>query len=126
MNAPDEIRIASLELEACVGVPDDERAKPQRLTVSLTIVPARDFAGLDDDITRTVDYAAVTAAIRALAAARPRRLIETLAEEIAQLVLERFGCRHVDLELRKYILPETEYVAVRLRRTKSPLSPRSP
>lgn len=126
MNAPDEIRLASLELQACVGVPDDERAKPQRLTVSLTMVPANNFSGMDDEVARTVDYAAVASAIRNLAAARPRRLIETLAEEIAQLVLERFACRHVALELRKYILPETEYVAVRLRRTKFPLPPRSP
>jgi len=126
MNAPDEIRIASLELQACLGVPDAERAKPQRLTVSLTIVPAHDFSAMDDDISRTVDYAAVATVIRELAAARPRRLIETLAGEIADAVLDQFACRHVALELRKYILPETEYVAVRLRRTKFPLPPRSP
>lgn len=41
MNPPDEIRIASLELRAHVGVPAAERKKAQRLTVSLTMVPAR-------------------------------------------------------------------------------------
>lgn len=126
MNEPDEICIAALELQACVGVPDDERSKPQRLTVSLTMVPAQDFTGLADDLARTVDYAAVALAIRELASVRPRRLIETLAEEIAQLVLARFACRHVTLELRKFILPETEYVAVRLRRGLCPPPPRSP
>ncbi len=126
MNAPDEIRIASLELLARVGVPDAEREQPQRLTVSLTMVPANEFGAMDDDVARTVDYATVATVIRELAAARPRRLIETLASEIADAVLERFACRHVALELRKYILPETEYVAVRLRRTKFPLPPRSP
>lgn len=126
MNAPDEIRIASLELQACIGVPDAERAKPQRLTVSLTMVPANEFGAMDDDVAHTVDYAAVASAIRAVASARPRRLIETLAEDIAQAVLDQFACRHVALELRKYILPETEYVAVRLRRTKFPFPPRSP
>ena len=126
MNAPDEIRIASLELQACVGVPDAERSTPQRLTVSLTMVPRNDFSVMADDVARTVDYAAVAATIREMAAARPRRLLETLAGEIADVVLERFACRHVALELRKYILPETEYVAVRLRRSKSPLSSPSP
>lgn len=126
MNAPDEIRIATLELLARIGVPDAEREKPQRLTVSLTMEPVNDFTALNDDLARTLDYASVAAAIRELAAARPRRLIETLAEEIAQLVLSRFQCRHVAIELRKYILPETEYVSVRLRRTKFPHPSRTP
>lgn len=125
MNPPDEIRIASLELQAHIGVPAAERKKVQRLTVSLTMVPEHDFAAMDDDVARTIDYAAVAKSIRELAAARPRKLIETLAEEIAELVLEKFVCRHVALELRKYVLPDTEYVAVRLRRTKFPPSPRN-
>ncbi len=126
MNAPDEIRIASLELRAHVGVPAAERKKAQRLTVSLTMVPVHEFGAMDDDVVNTIDYAAVAKAIRKLAAERPRKLIETLAEEIAELVLDQFVCRHVALELRKYVLPETEYVAVRLRRTKFPPSPRKP
>src|SRR5882757_10548191 len=123
MNAPDEIRIASLELRAHIGVRESERKKPQRLTVSLTMVPVLAFGAMEDDVAKTIDYAAVAKAIRELAAERPRKLIETLAEEIAELVLVQFVCQHVALELRKYILPETEYVAVRLRRTKFPPSP---
>ncbi len=125
MNALDEIRIASLELRAHIGVPAAERKKAQRLTVSLTMVPVHQFGAMDDDVVNTIDYAAVAKAIRKLAAERPRKLIETLAEEIAELVLDRFVCRHVALELRKYVLPETEYVAVRLRRTKFPPSTRN-
>jgi 7,8-dihydroneopterin aldolase/epimerase/oxygenase len=92
MNPPDEIRIASLELRAHVGVPAAERKKAQRLTVfPLTMVPVHEFGAMDDDVARTIDYAAVAKAIRALAAERPRKLIETLAEEIAQLVLDDFA-----------------------------------
>ena len=91
MNPPDEIRIASLELRAHVGVPAAERKKAQRLTVSLTMVPVHEFGAMDDDVARTIVSAAVAKAIRALAAERPRKLIETLAEEIAQLVLDDFA-----------------------------------
>ena len=45
MNPPDEIRIASLELRAHVGVPAAERKKAQRLTVSLTMVTRRFCVG---------------------------------------------------------------------------------
>jgi FolB domain-containing protein len=124
MNPPDEIRIASLELQAHIGVTPAERKKPQRLTVSLTMVPVHEFGAMDDDVAKTIDYAAVSKAIQELATEKPRKLIETLAEDIAELVLDDFVCRHVALELRKYVMKDTEYVAVRLRRTKFPPSPR--
>jgi dihydroneopterin aldolase len=120
MSTADEIHIASLELSACVGVPDEERARPQRLTVSLTLRAASGFSDLDERLKRTIDYAAVCASVQDLARARPRRLIETLAEEIALGVLAGFAqCVSVDVELRKYILPDTDYVAVRLSRSQA-------
>ncbi len=117
--AGDQIHIAGLELPVRIGVTSKERTLPQRLTVSLTIHPRRPFDGLEDRIENTVDYSEVCQALRELAAAgRERRLIETFALEIAETVLSRFGgCAAVDVELRKYVLPDTEYVAVRLSRT---------
>ncbi|MDD5350845.1 MAG: dihydroneopterin aldolase [Chthoniobacteraceae bacterium] len=113
---PDQIHIEALEVRAPIGVPEAERAEPQRLTVTLTLEPRADFRALDDRIEATVDYAAVCEAIQALAAARPRRLIETLAEEIASALLEGYPLRRVEVEVRKFILPETAYVAVRVAR----------
>jgi dihydroneopterin aldolase len=52
-----------------------------------------------------------------VAAAKPRRLIETLAAELAQVVLEEFAAAQVQITLRKRILPQTDHVAVRLVRT---------
>ena len=112
----DTIVIEQLELSAHVGVPDAERVKAQRLTVNLRLEVARGFHDLGDDIANTVDYFAVCETIKALAAERPRRLIETLAEEIASAVLRDFAVAAVEVELRKFILPETAFVAVRLRR----------
>ena len=117
MNSmPDLIHLQALELSAYIGVPDDERTAPQRLTLNLTMEPLQDFRDLKDDISRTVDYYAVAKAVQALARERPRKLIETLVEEIASVVLSRFAVAAVDVELRKYILPDTAFVAVRIRR----------
>ena len=113
----DEIHIEQLELSACIGVPDEERAEPQRLTVSLTLTPRKGFAELGDDLANTIDYFAVSRAVQKLAAAHSRKLIETLGEEIAAGILSDFPVARVDLELRKYILPDTAYVAIRLSRT---------
>lgn len=113
---PDAIRIEQLELSCFIGVPDAERAAPQRLTVSLVLEPLRGFQGLGDDIAQTVDYFTVCEVVKTLSLDHPRRLIETLAEEIATTLLSRFPLAAVEVELRKFILPDTAFVAVRLRR----------
>ena len=113
---PDLIHIEALEVRSCIGVPEEERAAPQRLTVTLTLEPNADFRALGDRIEATVDYAAVCEAVKALAAERPRRLVETLAEEIAGALLGRFAIRRVAVEVRKFILPETDCVAIRIER----------
>ena len=115
-GSPDQIQVEDLELSARIGVTEAERAAPQRLTVSLALETARALTGLNDDLAQTVDYFRVCEAVKALAAERPRALVETLAEEIAGLVLRDFAVCGVTVELRKYILADTRWVAVRLRR----------
>jgi len=117
----DSIIVSQLEVLAHVGVPAAERGAAQRLTVSLRLVPARGLAGLGDEIGNTIDYATICAAVRHETEGRQRRLIETLAGDVAALLLERFPLRAVEVEVRKYILPGTEYVAVSIRREKSGL-----
>ena len=112
----DCILVSNLELSCHIGVPDEERRAAQRLTLNLRLVPLRSFSGLGDDLANTVDYFALTRRVRALASERPRRLIETLAEEIAGCILGEFAVLKVDVELRKYILADAEFVAVRVSR----------
>jgi dihydroneopterin aldolase len=112
----DEIVIRGLEVLAHIGAAEEERAQTQRLTISLRIVPVRGFAGVRDELAETVDYAAVFEAVKEEVRRTHRRLIETLAEELAAVVLRGFAVRAVEVEIRKYIFPETEYVAVSLRR----------
>ena len=113
---PDLILIDTLELSAHIGVPEEERQAPQRLTLHLALQPRRAFHDLGDDIANAVDYFAVAKSVQALVRERPRRLIETLAAEIAAHILQRFAVEAVEVELRKYILADTAFVAVKLRR----------
>jgi FolB domain-containing protein len=108
-----EIIIDSLRVKTWIGVPDEERSGAQEIEIDLCIRPPRNFAEMQDDITLTVDYAAVCQRVSELAAERPRRLIETLAREIGEVVLSEFGAASVEVEIRKFILPETRHVGVR-------------
>ena len=116
MNPLDEIRISALRLTTHIGVPEDERAASQVLVADITLRIAGRFEAMKDDIAATIDYAAVAARLQELAAERPRRLIETLAAEMAACVMEEFQAAGVSIELRKHILPGTDHVAVRLVR----------
>ncbi len=97
----DCIIVSGLEVMACVGVTEVEREGAQRLTISLWIEPERGLAGLGDDIAHTIDYAAVCDAARHEAEGKPRRLIETVAEDIAVVLLEGFPLRAVEVRIRR-------------------------
>ncbi|MDP9292421.1 MAG: dihydroneopterin aldolase [Verrucomicrobiota bacterium] len=112
----DAILIEQLELQARLGVTDAERANDQRITISLRLEPDFPFAAIKDDIRQTINYAKVCERVKAIVAARPRSLIETLAEEIASELLRDFPLRSIEIELRKYVLPDTKFVAVKIRR----------
>lgn len=112
----DEIRIAALRLTTYIGVPDEERAASQELEADIVIRVSTRFEGMNDDIGATIDYAAVAGRLQAVAMEKPRRLIETLAAEMAACVLGEFGAAGVTIDLRKRILPDTDHVAVRIVR----------
>lgn len=114
----DRIEIRRLRVSTFIGVPDEERAESQTLLVTIHMTPSQNFDGLADEISRTIDYYAVSLEIQALAAARPRRLIETLAVEIADHLLGRHPLERVAVSIEKHILPDTECVAVHLERAR--------
>ena len=114
--AGDVIRIEGIELLAHIGVPDDERYEPQRLTLNVAFWPGRSGSELNDDISRAVNYAAVCDEVGKFVPGRRDRLIETLADAIAAHLLTTFEIRRVTLELRKYILPNVEFVSVTVTR----------
>jgi len=110
------IEIRGLELKARVGVPDGERSHPQRLLFDLRFAANDQPPDLGDEISRTVDYHAVSVRVAAIVEERPRKLIETLADDLAASLRLEFALRWIEITIRKFILPNAEWVAVSLRR----------
>jgi dihydroneopterin aldolase len=79
------IIIKGLKIDAAVGVTDAERDRRQRLEVDAVITPRETFAAVADQIGRTVDYQAAADRIASLARSRPRCLIVTLANDLAEI-----------------------------------------
>lgn len=115
----DQIHIEQLEVFAHLGVPDDERASAQRLLFNITFWPVPQAPELRDEIARAVDYAAVCAETKTFVQARSDRLIETLADALANHLLGVFEMQRITIELRKFILPDVQFVSVTVTRERS-------
>ena len=84
--------------------------QPQRLSLNVTLWPK--VAELQDDIANTVNYSAVAEWVKEFVRRRDYKLIETLAEEVAAHLLAQFDLRKVEVEVRKFVLPDANYVSV--------------
>lgn len=112
----DTIIIEEIEVQFRVGVPEAERARPQRLLISVAMDVDLRSAAAADDLDQTVNYFEVYQAITGMGAGREWKLIETLAEEVAGLVLQQRRVGAVRVEVKKFILPNTRHVVVSIER----------
>jgi 7,8-dihydroneopterin aldolase/epimerase/oxygenase len=113
----DIIHICDLEVFYHVGVPDAERAHPQRLLLDIQMRSDFRKAAATDDLTATIDYFAVTQRLLKFGEARQWKLIEKLAEDLAQTILTEFHPTSVRVEIKKFIIPQTRHIAVIIERS---------
>ncbi len=112
----DKIIINDLEVFYRIGVPEEERATPQRLLISVEMTRDVSAAAATDDLTNTIDYYAVTRRLLGFGEGRSWKLLEKLASDIAGLILAEFTPDIVSVEVKKFIVSEARHVAVQLTR----------
>ncbi len=115
----DRIHIEQLEVSARVGVPEEERAALQRLTVSISLWPSHEARDLADKIQNTVNYSAVADETKQFVRSESFNLIETLADGLAKHLLKIFPTQKVTVEVRKFPLKDAKYVSAIVTRTAS-------
>ena len=110
------LSLVDLELLCHIGVPQEERAHPQKLLCTVTVpVPNLKKAAQTDNIQHTLNYFNLSQLLRKTAQAKERKLIETLAHDLAQVAFQHFPIPWIDLELKKFILPETRHISFQAR-----------
>jgi dihydroneopterin aldolase len=114
-----EIHIEQLEVVAHIGVPKEERATSQRLTVSISFWPYRQTRDLADKIDQTVNYSAVAQETKSFVRDQSISLIETLADRLATHLMKTFPMQKITVEVRKFALQDAKYVSARVTRTAS-------
>jgi dihydroneopterin aldolase len=83
------------------GVSEEERSEAQPFAVDVELRLDLEPAGRSDDLARTVDYAAVFAICRDVVEGTSVRLIEALAERLADGILGAFPAVEVVVRVRK-------------------------
>ena len=117
----DLVLIESLSVDTVIGVYAWERTISQRLLLDLELATDIRPAASNDDITQTLDYAAICERIARFAADHDVALVETFAERLAATLREEFGIAWLRLTVRKPgAVPAATAVGVRIERGTPP------
>ena len=114
----DTITIKDLGVLCKIGVPDEERAKPQRLLITVEMSGDFSQAATSDDIAHTINYYDVSQRISQLCTTESFKLVERLADEIARILMIEFGAQEATVEVKKFILANARHVSFRMTRKK--------
>lgn len=115
----DRLLIHDLVAECRIGVHDWEQATPQQVWIDLELGIDAAQAASHDDVADTIDYGRLVTAVKQHVQRKPFRLLETLAEELASLLLTEFATPEVTVRVKKRALPGIDYAAVELSRKAS-------
>src|SRR5580704_8954963 len=112
-----KISIVDLEVHYRVGVPDKERAKPQRLLLSVEMEFDFSKAATTDSIEFTIDYFAVSQSLLNFGKRKKWKLIEKLGADICDMILAKFKPAKVCVKVKKYVIPQARHVSITVAKT---------
>ena len=101
----DLIRVLGLTAHGRHGVYPTERAEGQPFTVDVTMYVDTRRAADADDLKHTVDYSEVAQRVAQILSGSPVNLIETLAQRVADAVLDFPAVQIVEVEVHKPYAP---------------------
>lgn len=118
----DTLTITGLRLTGYHGVFEQERRDGQVFIVDLEVTLDTTRAAQTDDVAHTLDYSVLLAEVAKRVTGEPVNLIETLAEDIAQIALHHEEAQAVTVTVHKPDAPVGQLVsdiAVTIRRERA-------
>lgn len=97
----DIVFIKQLQINTVIGVYDWEKTIQQRLLLDIELSTDIRAAAANDDIRQTLDYAVIAQRVEQFITAQPLELIETVAENVAALLLSEFATSQVKITVCK-------------------------
>ncbi len=97
----DTVFIEGLRVEAMIGAHNWEQRLTRTLVLDLELACDASRTAEKDQLADAVDYKVLSERVRAICAQARHRLIETLAEELAQTLMREFRVPWVKVIVRK-------------------------
>jgi len=97
----DRIFIRNLTVTTIIGIYDEERVTPQRVTIHLEMSADVAHAASTEDIESTLNYKTLSETLTRFLQESSFQLIETMAERVTEIIRNDFGVRWVKLTLHK-------------------------
>jgi dihydroneopterin aldolase len=113
-----KMSIVDLEVAYSVGVTDEERAKPQRLLITVEMGADFTSAVVSDRIEKTINYYDVAQDVLKYGDGRSWKLIEKLAGNLADFIFAKYKPQAVTVEVKKFVIPQARHVSVTMMRSR--------
>ncbi len=97
----DKLFIDQLRIPAIVGVFDTERTQTQDIIIDLHVSADLSDAAVEDNLTHTVDYAAVRESLIEFVTLSRYHLLEALADNIAGMLFSQYPINWLRLKINK-------------------------
>lgn len=97
----DKIFINGLSIQTTIGFFEWEKQIKQTLVFDLVLGWDIKKAALNDELSETLDYAEISTEIERFANANPVDLLETLAERLAQYLMDKYNIPWLTLKIHK-------------------------
>jgi len=116
----DIVFIKQLQVDTIIGVYDWEKTIQQSLFLDIALHSDQRAAAASDDIKLTLDYAVIAEKVTQLITQQPIELIETVAERVAQMLLNEFAIEMVEITVSKPgAVPQAQTVGVSIVRRRT-------
>ena len=96
-----QVFLHDIVLAAHIGVHAHEHGRPQRVRINIDLNVADDGADARDELSRVVDYEALAMTVRRIVGGGHVKLVETLAERLADACLADPRVRHARIRVEK-------------------------
>ena len=115
----DKIKLTELTVNTVIGIWDWEKRNPQKVVFDIEMSTDIAKASKSDSIKDALDYKVISKRVKQYALENQFDLIETLADRIAEIILDEFEVSRVKLTISKpYAIRDSKNVSLIIERSR--------